>query len=193
MRRSAARRGMTARRRRRQAAGHRGGLSGRRSRLQGRARRPAARPADDRPGHRCPRLRRDHRSVACPVRVPSYDALLPACEDDDTLTSSLRSCPVFGVPFLFDLDGYAVTQSKLRSDELLAAPRRAAPAAPGRRCGYPASSSRRRQRQRGRRGGIVGARARLRPRSPRGPGAAGRRREFVAGPSLSVDIGLVQG
>jgi len=130
--------------------------------------------------------------TADPVRARdvflSCDAVLPACEDDDTLAWLASFVPGLGVPFLFDLDAYAVTQSKLRSNELFAAldvPRpRAWPP-----CGYPAvvkpsvgSGS----------AGVeivwsepelALARARLAAQ-----GAAAVVEEFVAGPSLSVDM-----
>ncbi len=118
----------------------------------------------------------------------SCDAVLPACEDDDTLAFLASFVPGLGVPLLFDLDAYAVTQSKLRSNELFAAldvPRpRAWPS-----CGYPAvvkpnvgSGS----------AGVevvwsepelALARARLAAQ-----GAAAVVEEFVAGPSLSIDM-----
>jgi len=130
--------------------------------------------------------------TADPVRARdvflSCDAVLPACEDDDTLAWLASFAPGLGVPFLFDLDAYAVTQSKLRSNELFAAldvprPRPWPP------CGYPAvvkpsvgSGS----------AGVeivwsepelALARARLAAQ-----GAAVVVEEFVAGPSLSVDM-----
>ena len=51
----------------------------------------------------------------------SCDAVLPACEDDQTLEWLAAFVPGLGVPFLFDLDAYRVTSSKLRSNELFAA------------------------------------------------------------------------
>ena len=48
----------------------------------------------------------------------SCDAVLPACEDDDTLAFLASFVPGIGVPLLFDLDAYAVTSSKLRSNAL---------------------------------------------------------------------------
>ena len=118
----------------------------------------------------------------------SCDAVLPACEDDDTLAFLASFVSGLGVPLLFDLDAYAVTQSKLRSNELFAAldvsrPRAWPP------CGYPAvvkpnvgSGS----------AGVevvwsepelALARARLAAQ-----GAAAVVEEFVAGPSLSIDM-----
>ena len=44
------------------------------------------------------------------------DAVLPACEDDHTLAFLASFVPGIGVPLLFDLDAYAVTSSKLRSN-----------------------------------------------------------------------------
>ncbi|HUK76180.1 MAG TPA: hypothetical protein VL117_01120, partial [Thermoleophilia bacterium] len=118
----------------------------------------------------------------------SCDAVLPACEDDDTLAFLASFAPGLGVPLLFDLDAYAVTQSKTASNELFAAldvprPRVWPP------CGFPAvvkpsvgSGS----------AGVeivwsepelALARARL---AARGAGVVVE--EFVAGPSLSVDM-----
>lgn len=48
----------------------------------------------------------------------SCDAVLPACEDDETLEWLDEHVPSLDVPLLFDLDSYAVTSSKLRSNEL---------------------------------------------------------------------------
>ncbi len=48
----------------------------------------------------------------------SCDAVLPACEDDHTLAFLASFVPGIGVPLLFDLDAYAVTSSKLRSNAL---------------------------------------------------------------------------
>ncbi len=50
----------------------------------------------------------------------SCDAVLPACEDERTLAFLASFVPGLGVPLLFDPDAYAVTQSKLRSNELFA-------------------------------------------------------------------------
>jgi pyrrolysine biosynthesis protein PylC len=48
----------------------------------------------------------------------SCDAVLPACEDARTLAFLASFVPRLGVPLLFDPDAYAVTQSKLRSNDL---------------------------------------------------------------------------
>ncbi len=50
----------------------------------------------------------------------SCDAVLPACEDEETLAFLASFVPHLGVPLLFDHDAYAVTRSKLRSNELFA-------------------------------------------------------------------------
>jgi pyrrolysine biosynthesis protein PylC len=50
----------------------------------------------------------------------SCDAVLPACEDERTLAFLASFVPRLGVPLLFDPDAYAVTQSKLRSNDLFA-------------------------------------------------------------------------
>ena len=65
------------------------------------------------------------------------DVVLPACEDDVTLAWLAERVPSWGVPFLFDLDAYRVTASKLASRRLfegLGVPRpREWPS-----CGFPA-------------------------------------------------------
>jgi pyrrolysine biosynthesis protein PylC len=48
------------------------------------------------------------------------DAVLPACEDDVTLAWLAEQVPALGVPLLFDPAAYAVSSSKLRSNELFA-------------------------------------------------------------------------
>lgn len=63
-------------------------------------------------------------------------AVLPACEDDDTLTWLSEHVPAWDVPLLFDRRAYALTSSKLRSHELFArldVPR----PLPWPRCGFP--------------------------------------------------------
>ena len=52
--------------------------------------------------------------------VASCDAVLPACEDDSTLAWLAERVPAWGVPFLFDLEAYRVTESKLASRRLFA-------------------------------------------------------------------------
>jgi len=46
------------------------------------------------------------------------DAVLPACEEDDTLAWLDESCRAWGVPLLFDWPAYQVSSSKIRSHEL---------------------------------------------------------------------------
>ena len=53
--------------------------------------------------------------------VTACDAVLPACEDEPTLAWLAERVPAWGVPFLFDLDAYRVTASKLASRRLFAA------------------------------------------------------------------------
>ena len=151
-------------------------------------RRPGA--PGGRPGRRGPRLRRDHRPGARPRPcLLSCDAVLPACEDDRALAFLASFVPGIGVPLLFDLDAYAVTQSKLRSNALFERARRA----PSTRLAALRLSGRgqaeRRQRQRRRElvssePGLALARAR--------PGGPGRRRRWsrssCAGPSLSIEM-----
>jgi 3-methylornithine--L-lysine ligase len=52
--------------------------------------------------------------------VRSCDAVLPACEDDATLSWLAGHVPAWDVPLLFDHKAYAVTSSKVRSRELFA-------------------------------------------------------------------------
>jgi len=52
--------------------------------------------------------------------VTACDAVLPACEDEPTLAWLAERVPAWGVPFLFDLDAYRVTESKLASRRLFA-------------------------------------------------------------------------
>jgi pyrrolysine biosynthesis protein PylC len=52
--------------------------------------------------------------------VTACDAVLPACEDEPTLAWLAGRVPAWGVPFLFDLDAYRVTESKLTSRRLFA-------------------------------------------------------------------------
>ena len=69
--------------------------------------------------------------------VASCDAVLPACEDAPTLAWLAERVPGWGVPFLFDLEAYRVSASKLASRRLFAdldVPRPAEWPA----CGFPA-------------------------------------------------------
>lgn len=50
----------------------------------------------------------------------SCDAVLPACEDIATLEWLASRAPTWGVPLLFDLDAYRVTESKSASRRLFA-------------------------------------------------------------------------
>jgi pyrrolysine biosynthesis protein PylC len=50
--------------------------------------------------------------------VTSCDAVLPACEDLDTLTWLAERVPAWGVPLLFDLEAYRVSESKLASQRV---------------------------------------------------------------------------
>jgi pyrrolysine biosynthesis protein PylC len=51
--------------------------------------------------------------------LASCDAVLPACEDDATLGWLARAVPDLGVPLLFDLAAYRVTSSKAASNDLI--------------------------------------------------------------------------
>ncbi|HEY5386608.1 MAG TPA: ATP-grasp domain-containing protein [Thermoleophilia bacterium] len=120
--------------------------------------------------------------------VTACDAVLPACEDLRTLEWLAARVPAWGVPLLFDLDAYRVSESKLASQRLfeeLDVPR----PLPWPTCGLPAvvkpdSAS-------GSEGvsvvhdeaGLSAALARL--------AAAGHEpvvEEYVAGPSLSLEV-----
>jgi 3-methylornithine--L-lysine ligase len=112
------------------------------------------------------------------------DAVLPACEDDDTLAWLAAKLPAWGIPFLFDLDAYRVTSSKLASNRLFAELDVSRPLGwPA--CGFPAvvkpstaSGSARERRARGGHRRIRGRPVALaRGRRPRRPhrGAAGDR------------------
>jgi 3-methylornithine--L-lysine ligase len=50
--------------------------------------------------------------------LKSCDALLPACEDDDTLAWLAQHAAAWRVPLLFDLAAYSVSSSKLSSNRL---------------------------------------------------------------------------
>ena len=130
--------------------------------------------------------------VADPARARevllSCDAVLPACEDDRALEFLTSFVPMMGLPLLFDLGAYAVTRSKLRSNALferLDVPR----PRPWPRCGFPAvvkpsvgSGSTGVQLVRSE-PGLALARAALAAH-----GAQAVVEEFVAGPSLSVEV-----
>lgn len=120
--------------------------------------------------------------------LAACDAVLPACEDDLTLAWLDERVPRWGVPLLFDLEAYAVTSSKLASNELFAlldVPRpRPWPA-----CGFPAvvkpstASGSEGVTLVHDEGELAVARAALE--------AAGRAavvEEYVAGPSLSLEV-----
>ena len=64
------------------------------------------------------------------------DAVLPACEEHDLLTRLDAVLSEAGIPFLFDIRAYDVSQSKLESNELM---RAAGVPLPGRwpECGFP--------------------------------------------------------
>jgi pyrrolysine biosynthesis protein PylC len=66
----------------------------------------------------------------------SCDAVLPACEDDDTLVWLDERARAWGVPLLFDLPAYHVSSSKLRSNRLFDELQVARPA-PWPACGFP--------------------------------------------------------
>ncbi|MGZ4199347.1 MAG: 3-methylornithine--L-lysine ligase PylC, partial [Thermoleophilia bacterium] len=117
----------------------------------------------------------------------SCDAVLPACEDDRALEFLTSFVPMMGLPLLFDLEAYAVSQSKLRSNALferLDLPR----PLPWPGCGFPAvvkpsvGSGSKGVRLVTSEPGLVLARAAL-----AADGAQAVVEEYVAGPSLSIE------
>lgn len=120
--------------------------------------------------------------------VTACDAVLPACEDLRTLEWLAERVPAWGVPLLFDLAAYRVSESKLASRRLFAeldVPR----PSPWPSCGFPAvvkpdSAS-------GSEGvSVVADEAELSAALAR-LAAGGRRpvvEEYVAGPSLSLEV-----
>jgi 3-methylornithine--L-lysine ligase len=68
--------------------------------------------------------------------VRGCGAVLPACEDDDTLDWLADHVPAWDVPLLFDRRAYALTASKIRSNELFARLEVPRPL-PWPRCGFP--------------------------------------------------------
>ena len=82
-----------------------------------------ARPPGSRPGRRSPRLRRHPPTRRAPAGCCCRAT--PSCPPARTTAPSSfspRSCPMMGLPLLFDLGAYAVTQSKLRSNALFERP-----------------------------------------------------------------------
>ena len=120
--------------------------------------------------------------------VTACDAVLPACEELTTLEWLAERVPAWGVPLLFDLDAYRISQSKLASQRLFAdldVPR----PLPWPSCGFPAvvkpdSAS-------GSEGvSVVEDEAELGAALAR-LAAGGHRpvvEEYVAGPSLSLEV-----
>ncbi len=120
--------------------------------------------------------------------VTACDAVLPACEELTTLEWLAERVPAWGVPLLFDLDAYRVSESKLASQRLFAELDVPQPL-PWPSCGFPAvvkpdSAS-------GSEGvSVVGDEAEL-AAALAGLAAGGRRpviEEYVAGPSLSLEV-----
>ncbi len=120
--------------------------------------------------------------------VASCDAVLPACEDLATLEWLAARVETWGVPLLFDLAAYEVTQSKAASRELFARLDVPLPA-PWPACGFPAvvkpdaASGSDGVAVVGDEAGLEAAVAVLR--------AAGHRpvvEEYVCGPSLSYEV-----
>jgi pyrrolysine biosynthesis protein PylC len=120
--------------------------------------------------------------------VTACDAVLPACEDLGTLEWLAARVPAWGVPLLFDIDAYRMSESKLASQRLFAeldVPR----PLPWPSCGFPAvvkpdSAS-------GSEGvSVVADEAALAVALAR-LAAGGHRpvvEEYVAGPSLSLEV-----
>ena len=97
--------------------------------LRGRARRPSTRPAGFGPGRHEMHVF-DVTVDGEPLRarrvLGSCDAVLPACEDDDTLAWLAATVPGWGVPLLFDAAAYEVTsvQGSVRASSSRASERR---------------------------------------------------------------------
>ena len=69
----------------------------------------------------------DESHVINPINDPesaksifgSCDVVLPACEESDLLNTLVSLCKDVGVPFLFDIDSYNISCSKVRSNEIM--------------------------------------------------------------------------
>ena len=125
--------------------------------------------------------------------LASCDAVLPACEDDAALDWLARVVPELGVPLLFDRSAYAVTSSKSASNDLMRELGVPAPL-PWPACGLPAvvkpsaASGSEGVRVVGSERELEDARAAL--------GRAGHEvvvEEFVAGPSVSIEVLALEG
>jgi 3-methylornithine--L-lysine ligase len=125
--------------------------------------------------------------------LASCDAVLPACEDDEALDWLAGVVPDLGVPLLFDRGAYAVTSSKSASNDLIRELGVPAPL-PWSACGLPAvvkpsdASGSEGVRVVDDEGELEEARAALR--------RAGHEvvvEEFVAGPSLSIEVLALEG
>lgn len=118
----------------------------------------------------------------------SCDAVLPACEDDDTLAWIAGHATEWGVPLLFDLSAYAVSSSKLSSNRLFDELGVARPA-PWPSCGFPiivkpsGSSGSEGVRLVQDEDELAAARAELEAR-----GHEAVVEEFAPGPSLSLEV-----
>ena len=120
--------------------------------------------------------------------VTTCDAVLPACEDMATLEWLAARVPAWGVPLLFDLDAYRVSQSKRASQRLFAdldVPR----PLPWPACGFPAVVKP--DVASGSEGVAVVADAAELAAALARLAAAGHEpliEEYVAGPSLSLEV-----
>ena len=122
------------------------------------------------------------------VLFMSSDAVLPACEDDETLDWIAARAVAWGVPLLFDLPSYGVSSSKVRSNRLFDDLGVARPA-PWPACGFPlivkpsgASGSEGVRLVEGE-DELAAARAELEAR-----GHEAVVEEFAPGPSLSLEV-----
>ncbi len=77
-----------------------------------------------------------HSERATRAAMVDCDAVLPACEDIETLRWLTRHVPTWDMPLLFDLQAYSLSSSKLRSNELFDRLGVRRPA-PWPRCGFP--------------------------------------------------------
>jgi len=123
----------------------------------------------------------------------SCDAVLPACEDDAALDWLARVVPDLGMPLLFDRAAYAVTSSKSASNDLIRELGVPAPL-PWPACGLPAVVKP--SAASGSEGVRVARSERELDEARAALGRAGHEvvvEEFVAGPSVSIEVVAFEG
>ncbi|SDO55463.1 3-methylornithine--L-lysine ligase PylC [Desulforhopalus singaporensis] len=86
----------------------------------------------------CDHFVQHHFSGATPVpgNCPEIDLIVPAIEDDEVLSALKVWSDQSGIPLAFDLDAYAISSSKLKSDELFCQLQLPKPK-PWPECGFP--------------------------------------------------------